>query len=298
VRVLCYSFIAISVIGLAGALLLPGTAIHQDQHHPAIRGFFAQKNIAGRVLLLGIICGMITAVSVRRSRILAIFTVATCTLAVIASLSATALLDLLIVLAVFSMALLWRRLHRSTMIFAGLLAILVVPWAIYIAYEHVLLKLIATTGRDITLTGRTLIWAELFSQVRESSPLLGFGYEAFWTADNGGAATTRWIGLGPYVPPQAHNGLIHALTALGLVGAALCIYSTFKLIAMSAKCLSLGDDATSALGVMGVTFSAYFFVINIAENEFLTYNSIVWCLFVSLYVYTAKAITQMNREER
>ncbi len=285
VRVLCGAFISMSLLGLAGAALIPGTAIHQDQHYPAVRGFFAQKNIAGRVLLLGIVIGIATTWADRRSRTLGLAAAASCTAGVIASLSATALVDLVVVAAVFAISIVWRKLSKSAAFLVTVIAVVLIPAATYFVYENILLNLIASTGRDITLTGRTLIWAELFSQVREKSSLLGFGYEAFWTADNTGAATTRWIGLGPYIPPQAHNGLIHAFTALGYVGAFLCLYTTAKLILKCISCISSENREFALVGVLGTTFCSYFVVVNITENEFLTYNSVIWCVFVAIYVY-------------
>lgn len=64
-----------------------------------------------------------------------------------------------------------------------------------------------------TLTGRTPIWEESLKYI-ESRPLLGHGFNSFWTA--------RHINLFSYMEgwsiPNAHSAYIDLLLALGLVG--------------------------------------------------------------------------------
>lgn len=70
--------------------------------------------------------------------------------------------------------------------------------------------------RNVTLTGRTQIWADVMP-ARSQQPLLGYGYGSFWT----GARRED------YGNPTGHNGYLDILLELGEVG--LMFYSAWLL---------------------------------------------------------------------
>ena len=78
-------------------------------------------------------------------------------------------------------------------------------------------------GKDVTLTGRTGIWQELFVSIAKR-PLLGYGYGAFWLGLKEESArmifAINWASLG-----YAENGLIDLCLQVGLVGIGLFIAS-------------------------------------------------------------------------
>src|SRR5690606_22489955 len=86
-------------------------------------------------------------------------------------------------------------------------------------------------GRDLTLTGRTLIWAVLAEAVL-SRPILGFGFGAFWSSS--GAAGVATLGTLDWNPSSAHNAWLELALALGLTGVCLMLLSVsvtaFKLL--------------------------------------------------------------------
>ena len=73
-------------------------------------------------------------------------------------------------------------------------------------------KTILSLGRDMTLTGRTELWAELIAF--DINPLFGTGYEGFWL---GGRVDELWSRHW-WKPTQAHNGYLELYLNLGLVG--------------------------------------------------------------------------------
>jgi len=77
----------------------------------------------------------------------------------------------------------------------------------------------ALTGKDMTLTGRTEIWALLAEHIR-SHPLLGTGYGAYWTAGPiAGTESYEFVRrMGSFYPGSAHNGYLEVLNDLGWVG--------------------------------------------------------------------------------
>lgn len=77
----------------------------------------------------------------------------------------------------------------------------------------------ALTGKDMSLTGRTEIWAVISEHIRYR-PFLGTGYGAYWTA--GPVAGTEsyafmWR-MGSFYPGSAHNGYLEIVNDLGWVG--------------------------------------------------------------------------------
>ncbi len=83
--------------------------------------------------------------------------------------------------------------------------------------------LTSLVGKDATLTGRVDLWA-LVLPYGDRRPLLGYGYGAFWIADNP-MTQEIWRILNSYQPPHAHNGWIETYLELGLVGCAVVGHS-------------------------------------------------------------------------
>lgn len=76
---------------------------------------------------------------------------------------------------------------------------------------------VGLVGRDVTLTGRTDLWAELLKA--PINVLIGDGYQSFWL---GSFAEHMWE-LYYFHPNQAHNGYLETYLNGGLVGLFLLI---------------------------------------------------------------------------
>jgi exopolysaccharide production protein ExoQ len=72
-------------------------------------------------------------------------------------------------------------------------------------------------GRNLTLTGRTELWAAVLKL--QTNPLLGTGFESFWLGPRLDALWKDFF----WHPIQAHNGYIEIYLNLGLVGILLYI---------------------------------------------------------------------------
>ena len=73
-------------------------------------------------------------------------------------------------------------------------------------------NLVEGMGRDATLTGRTLLWADVLRM--RVDPLFGAGFESFWLGDR---AEWFWKKYW-WQPNQAHNGYIEIFVNLGWIG--------------------------------------------------------------------------------
>ena len=74
--------------------------------------------------------------------------------------------------------------------------------------------LIASTGRDLTLTGRTDVWQSVIDL--SGSPWFGVGYMSFWLGDR----LQKMWDIYFFRPTQAHNGYLEMYINLGWIGVA------------------------------------------------------------------------------
>ena len=77
------------------------------------------------------------------------------------------------------------------------------------------------TGKSLTFSNRTVIWAVLEAHIR-LHPLLGTGYGAYWndTADSPSQAMIRYL---YFYPTEGHNGYLDLINDTGYVGFCLLI---------------------------------------------------------------------------
>tara|TARA_R110001583_G_scaffold116529_1_gene267302 strand:+ start:307 stop:1554 length:1248 start_codon:yes stop_codon:yes gene_type:complete len=84
--------------------------------------------------------------------------------------------------------------------------------------------LLSLLGRDPTLTNRTIIWG-LMDKYIEAENTLGYGFGAFWASDAVLGFVERWGYIG-----NAHSGYYEALLNGGLVGLALVVILSLKIV--------------------------------------------------------------------
>jgi exopolysaccharide production protein ExoQ len=77
---------------------------------------------------------------------------------------------------------------------------------------------IGMVGRDPTLTTRVPMWHGLLQMAED--PILGTGFESFWSGDRFSAVLSTYGGIN-----QAHNGYLETYLNLGLIGLALLVGS-------------------------------------------------------------------------
>ncbi|WP_075220236.1 O-antigen ligase family protein [Acuticoccus yangtzensis] len=82
---------------------------------------------------------------------------------------------------------------------------------------------LAAFGKDATLTGRTLLWAEGFNAIAQD-PWFGSGYNAFWRV---GHAPAEYLWEAFYITAKTgfhfHNTYIQAAVGVGVVGLAVLL---------------------------------------------------------------------------
>lgn len=104
--------------------------------------------------------------------------------------------------------------------FAGLGAVLL-GLALQANWSSVSDFVLLATGKDLTLTGRTELWAAAFAMIAER-PILGVGYQAFWVQGHADAETLWFMfGIEERSGFNFHNMFLSNAVEIGIPGAAL-----------------------------------------------------------------------------
>jgi O-antigen ligase len=133
-------------------------------------------------------------------------------------------------------------------------------------------------GRDFSMTGRVDLWKAIFSVIKER-PLLGYGYEAFWTEFGvKDAYISRFAG---WLPGSAHNGFLDIMLELGVAGA--IIFGIHYVLSLRRAMNRINaermmDGAT----IWPLAYITCLTLTNLVESPILRQYSLYWVLYVSI----------------
>ena len=238
-------------------------------HHADWQGVFTQKNTCGEIMVLA------TAVLLSdwkpswwRIVSLGLF------LGVLFMTGSRSAWLLEVAVALLSVALFAaRRVDAPTRVVAVLTALAGLP-ATTLAFFEWRAPLLAWIGRDPTLSGRTLIWQQVWIFITQR-PWLGWGYEAFWRGMRGEAF--RIDAALNFIVFHAHNGFLEIWLNLGLAGLALFALSYLRAWRHVWPYLRAGEVERVLWPVFVISLVLLY---NLDENTLLTYNGIFWVLYV------------------
>jgi exopolysaccharide production protein ExoQ len=90
------------------------------------------------------------------------------------------------------------------------------------SYANVIIDYFSRGNADLTLTGRIPIWEYVLFRFEER-PFLGFGFSSFMKEGVSNEVFSS------YVPPHAHNTIVHSLFETGILGTMLLLFWMYKL---------------------------------------------------------------------
>jgi len=182
--------------------------------------------------------------------------------------------------------------HAKRIVLSAALAIALLAPLAYFASE--LLDTMPTevvfnaTGRDMTLSDRTYLWADVLENAART-PILGVGYGAFWVGSLGYDLYPfpRWSRVThTWRPGEGHNGYIDVYADLGLIGVALIV-----LVIGSAVGGALDDlQNRFEFGRLRLILLLSILVNNVAESSFLNGTHSLWFVFLLAAINTPAAI--------
>ncbi len=204
------------------------------------------------------------------------------------SRSATALVVTIVALLLILGFWLWRS--APGLVVATLLAsALAVPLLVVIfagQSEAVFALLLDSLEKDVTVHGRTEIWALVWPYVTDRF-WLGYGYGSFWQPG------FPWFGQLQarlnYAPHYSHNGLVELWIAGGVltVSTAMLVY----LGALAKAALLAVRERTQLDAAFAFVFLVSFALRNLTEASLLQGNDFLWLTFVAVVVATTKSVT-------
>lgn len=114
-----------------------------------------------------------------------------------------------------------RPLMRILLVSLAVLVICGAIFAVITGFEAFSMFVLDLTGKDVTLTGRTVLWGIAFDEIAKN-PLLGQGYKGFWVPGNS-VAEELWLEFGIATKQgfHFHNTLISNAVEIGLIGVAI-----------------------------------------------------------------------------
>jgi O-antigen ligase len=177
-------------------------------------------------------------------------------------------------LAVWAALMLAKRLEAQTRMLAAAGFLLSLPAAMAALY-FLFPKLLEWMGRDATLSGRTLIWKQVWLLILQR-PWLGWGYNAFWRGTQGEAF--RVVAAVHFMVFHAHNGFLEIWLELGAAGLALFALSYARAWRRLWPRLCRGEVDRV---IWMVFMLALILLYDLDENTLLIYNGLFWVLYVA-----------------
>ncbi|MGF1597374.1 MAG: O-antigen ligase family protein [Acidimicrobiales bacterium] len=211
-------FTAVFTLGAVAALPEARSHIDADGVEPDLAGWhglFPHKNI----MTLFLVFGVLTILTFDRTRVIRWVTLAVIGALLIGSDSVTGLSSALLAVGIWVWVQLFRNLDvRNSSVF--LISSLSVGAFAVLGLIASLSTITSASGRDLTFTGRTFIWAATWDALMER-PLLGYGLGGIFVEDPITPKTAEaWRAIG-FEVPHAHNGFLDLAIQLGFVGVAI-----------------------------------------------------------------------------
>lgn len=259
---------AAALFGLILALVRPDVAfIYGGVREGAFKGIFPDKNAGARINAIAI---LLLLPMIRQGNpwaiICSLFSLIAIALA--QSATATALIVAGTVSYWYFLTLIRLHINRSWPAFLGTTIVyLLICFFLYGNYT----LLLELTGRDPSLTDRTLIW-DLLTPLIDAEFLKGYGFGAFWSSPSAEVFISRWGYIG-----NAHNGYIETLLNGGIVQLIALVLMLIEALLKHYRAVMADQSArfhVSAMVIVGsfmLTNYVAYVVPNYRSAEFLVF---------------------------
>lgn len=218
IKILIYTFGLVAILSALLCLFLPQYGFA----YQGWGGIFPYKNLLGRAMILVSILLLITTFlnNFKNNWLYwAIFVIAI-SLILISNSSMSLLLLLSMLPQIFVYFIVQQR-YRTRLINVSFISIFLFCIIAFIVsnLETILVDIL---GEGMTFNGRTPIWTLIIEKVLNEKPILGYGYQAFWSSDAGAYVIMHtWASLNALPIPttfNAHNAYLEIFASLGFLG--------------------------------------------------------------------------------
>lgn len=246
-------------------------------------GIYGSKNALADASALIILAALAILIDRRLSlrwRLPALLSLVLGTMLLIMGQSSGALVSVFGVVMIFGVILLLQRLSPYMRLVAISLTI-VLSAAIGVLLssrsDELARLFLDVTGKDITLTGRTDLWAVAFAQIAER-PFLGVGFQAFWVPGRP-IAEELWtqFGIASKQGFHFHNTLISNAVEIGILATAA---QTFIFLGALWSCLGWAIRSPSAASVFFALYMVRLFLLMWVEVMYFYQFSIATLIII------------------
>jgi exopolysaccharide production protein ExoQ len=287
---------------LAGSIVFgiffPTLAIHQSTSYElagAWRGLTNHKNTLGAVSSITAIFWFHAWLSREVKPLHALIGGSIAMTTLLLSRSSTSLVTTLFVFGLLTMLLRsppnlrrWMPLI-ITLFVAALLTYALAVLRLVPGMDLLLKPIVLITGKDLTFTGRSDIWALINEHIR-FAPMLGSGYGAYWTGPLPSSPSYVMVQKLHFYPGSAHNGYLEIVNDLGALG--LIVLGGYLLTHVKQSLSLLQVDRTQ-----GALFLALFFqqaVSNLSETHWLSVMNVDFVIVTLASFALARAHLQLS----
>lgn len=282
--ILRLTMIAVVIATIAIVNAAPSIGLdHTPGHATDWQGVFTQKNACGRMMVLAtavILFGPRITLKRAASLLLFLFVLYMSGSRGAWVIQAVVFLLWLVLLAARRAGV---RLRLVTVVTAPIAAALVAALTVLL-----LPRILLFLGRDATLSGRTVIWAQVAQFIRQR-PFFGYGYDAFWRGMLG--PSLQIDAAVHFVVEHAHNGFLEIGLEFGLAGLVVFVISWLLAWRRLLPFWLRGDIEPIAFPLVVLILLLLY---NLDENTLLIYNGLFW----PLYVATLANIERASRYRR
>jgi exopolysaccharide production protein ExoQ len=263
-------------------IFFPAYGIQHDGIYDGVwRGVYINKNLFGQNMVLFIPLWMLTfleKVKTDRSKsILPFIFLIISVILLIKSESKTSLVVCLIIILIIPVC---NIIRKNPILAIGLFFAAINIGVIILSSDFgIMNKLLASMGKDATLTGRTQIWSYAIQAIK-TKPFFGYGYGAFFQGFKG---PSEFIcNLMEFAIFEAHNGYLGITLDLGIIGFSIFIFSLIKNVVNS---LLIQSWYKNYIVIFSIIFIVYFLIFNITEAIVIAQNQISWTMYSFIATY-------------
>lgn len=142
---------------------------------------------------------------------------------------------------------------------------------------------LSVNEKDVTLSGRTLLWDTLWDFIRQK-PWLGYGYGSFFSGE-GREANLLWQ-IHQWNPVHSHNGFIQLWINLGGIGLIVFVLGYASCLFNSLFKYLVSKDPQMLWVFLFLMYTVF---LNLTEVSFAAANSIIWIITIAS-IYSMKKI--------
>lgn len=251
-----------------------------------IRGFFQHNIMAGFFAATGAVLAMTLLRGIRRLGLLSAFIVF-----VLWAGSATGFLLTAAAVIIVPLA----RVLIPRIPLRGLLVVaLPVGVVVGVLVSQIWVSLLEITGRDPTLTGRTILWEWGYRAIAER-PVAGWGFTGYFNSAEGAIPSLYVPEFDNYDIAHFHNSYIQTAVDLGMLGLMILIVI---LIYTTATAYVYSRTTDTGVGVGLVMVMVIFLIASPTEFLFINYNHFgtfaLFTLFFGMLIHRRKDYAQRH----